>query len=250
MENAEKFTVLATEDIKRLNKEELKVYTINLSKHFAVIRDALFDEDGVLGRLSSQLAVSSRVNELLMKKLEAVERTANSNSQYARKETFEVHGFPKEIPDSMVEKTVLNIINELKDTSTPTYNANEIQACHRLKNPSKVICKMVSRKRMRDIIKSRKKLKDNDLECINNSKVFVTESLAPAFSTIDYYARHLKKKKQIHACWFFNGSYTVVVEDGGEKKRIAHVVDLESASGLSEAEIKDLCPPKRVTGSH
>ena len=87
MENAEKFTVLATEDIKRLNKEELKVYTINLSKHFAVIRDALFDEDGVLGRLSSQLAVSSRVNELLMKKLEAVERTANS-SVHARKETF------------------------------------------------------------------------------------------------------------------------------------------------------------------
>ena len=97
-------------------------------------------------------AVSTRVNELLMKKLEAVERTANSNAQYARKETFEVHGIPETVPDSKVEDVVINIMNELKDESTPNYVACEIQACHRLANRAKVICKVVSRKRMREVI--------------------------------------------------------------------------------------------------
>ena len=91
----------------------------------------MFADDGVLGKLSSQLAVSARVNELLLRrKLEAVERTASSNAQYARKETFEVHGIPEDIPDNKVEETVLNIMNELKDEKTPTYESCEIQACH------------------------------------------------------------------------------------------------------------------------
>ena len=248
MEGAANFNVLDTAAINKLNKDELKIYTVNLSKHFAIIREALFADDGVLGKLSSQLAVSARVNELLLRKLEAVERTASSNAQYARKETFEVHGIPEDIPDNKVEETVLNIMNELKDEKTPTYESCEIQACHRLQNRKKVICKMASRKRMRDIITSRKKLKDNDLKCLPVT-VYITESLAPAYSTIDYYARHLKKKKRIHACWFFNGTYIVVLEEGGEKKRIAHVLDLEHATGMSEDEIKELCPPSRVLRS-
>ena len=244
MEGAANFTVLDNASINKLNKEELKVYTVNLSKHFAIIREALFGDDGVLGKLSSQLAVSARVNELLLRKLEAVERTASSNAQYARKEPFEVHGIPEDIPDTKIEETVISIINELKVASTPDYEACESQACHRLQNRKKVICKMTSRKRMRNIIKSRKKLKDYDLECLP-VKVYITESLAPAYSTIDYYARNLKKKKHIHACWFFNGTYIVVLEEGGEKKRISHILYLEHATGLSEDEMKDLCPPSR-----
>ena len=236
MDGAANFAILDDETIKRINKEELKVYTLQLSKHFAVIRGALFDEDGVLGKLSSQLAISTRVNELLLKKLEAVERTANSNAQYARKESFEVHGISENVPDNKVEETVLEIINEIKDELTPEYEVHEIQACHRLKNPKKVICKMVSRKRMRDVIKSRKKLKDYDLECVGD-KVYISESLAPAYSTIDYYARHLKKKKKISACWFFNGTYTVVLQEGGERVRINHVLDLEAVTGMCEAAI-------------
>ena len=62
MEGAANFTVLDNASINKLNKDDLKAYTVNLSKHFATIREALFAEDSILGKLSSQLAVSARVN--------------------------------------------------------------------------------------------------------------------------------------------------------------------------------------------
>ena len=88
-------------------------------------------------------------------------------------------------------------------------------------------------------------MKDCDLEVVGKKKVYITESLAPAFSTIDFYARHLKKHNIISSCWFFNGSYTVVVEALGKKHRIGHVADLESVTGMTEADILELCPTKR-----
>ena len=55
------------------------------------------------------------------------------NSQYIRKETIEIHKFPKDFPDNEIEAKVLEIFNE-------------------------VIVKLTHRKRMRAIIKSRSKL--------------------------------------------------------------------------------------------
>ena len=247
MDSAANFEILDSSAINRLNKEELKVYTLNLSKHFSVIRDAIFAEDGIFGKLTSQLTISANVNSLLLKKLESVERTAQANAQYSRKETFEVHGIPTEVPDEDVEKAVLGIVNELKDSETPEYIAEEIHSCHRLQNPKKVICKMVSRKRMREIIQSRKKLKNTTLKCMQGS-IYISESMSPAFSLIDFYSRQLKKKNYIYSCWFFNGSYTVVKVDGGRKHRISHLADLEEVLGMSEADILSICPP-RTRGS-
>ena len=115
MDSAANFEVLDNSSIHKLKQDDLRAYTVNLSKHFSIVRNAIFAEDGIIGRLTSQLAVSAIVNSLLLKKLEAVERTALSNSQYSRKETFEVHGIPLAVPDEKVEETVINILNELKD---------------------------------------------------------------------------------------------------------------------------------------
>ena len=123
-------------------------------------------------------------------------------------------------------------------------SCQDAKACHRLANRAKVICKMVSRKRMREVIKSRKKLHDRERSIVGK-KIFSSESLPPAYSTIDFYARHRKKRNIISACWFFNGSYTVVVQQEGKKHRIGHVADLESVTGMPEEDIIDICPAKR-----
>lgn len=247
MESAEQFTILNNDAINRLDKNKLAAYTIELSKHFGAIRKALFADDGLLSKVTSQLKISTNANELLMKKLQNVERTANSNAQYSRKETFEIHGISEKVSDAKVEEKVLQIMNELKDDDTPAFKPSEIQACHRLKNREKVICKMVSRKRMRQVINSRKKLKDSKLKCGGvGEKVFISESMCPAVTQIDFYARHLKKNKVIHDCWFFNGNYNILKEEGGEKIRIAHVADLELALDMSEDKIIDLCPKKKT----
>ena len=114
---------------------------------------------GILGKLSSQLEISANLNNLLLEKLQYVERTANGNAQYARKETFEVHGLPANLPDENVEQVVLNIMNDIKADETPAYTLDDIQACHKLKDKTKAICKMVSSKRMRQVISSRTNLK-------------------------------------------------------------------------------------------
>ena len=247
MESAEQFTILNSDAINKLDKNKLAAYTIELSKHFEAIRTALFADDGLLSKITSQLEVSTKANELLMKKLQNVERTANSNAQYARKETFEIFGISEKVSDKKVEEKVLQIMNELKDEDTPAFKPSEIQACHRLKNRSKVICKMVSRKRMRQVINSRKKLKDSKLKCGGvGEKVFISESMCPAITQIDFYARHLKKNSLIHDCWFFNGNYNILKKEGGEKIRIAHVADLELALDMSEDKIIDLCPKKKA----
>ena len=247
MESAEQFNILNNDAINKLDKNKLAAYTVELSKHFEAIRNALFADDGLLNKISSQLAISTKANELLMKKLQNVERTANGNAQYSRKETFEIYGVSEKVSDSKVEEKVLQIMNELKDDDTPAFKPSEIQACHRLKNRSKVICKMVSRKRMRQVINSRKKLKNKKLKCGGvGEKVFISESMCPAVAQIDYYARHLKKNSHIHDCWFFNGNYTILMEEGGEKVRISHVADLEAAVGMAEEKIIELCPKKKA----
>ena len=52
MDSAADFQVLDSSAITKLNKEGLKSYTLSLSKHFSVIRNALFAEDGINGILS------------------------------------------------------------------------------------------------------------------------------------------------------------------------------------------------------
>ena len=246
MESAEQFAILNNDAISKLDKNKLAAYIIELSKHFEAIRNALFADDGLLKKISSQLVVSTKANELLMKKMQNVEKTANGNAQYSRKETFEIYGISEKVSDSKVEEKVLQIMNELKDDDTPAYQSSEIQAYHRLKNRSKVICKMVARKRMRQVINSRKKLKNTELKCGGvGEKVIISESMCPAFAQIDYYARHLKKNSRIFDCWFFNGNYTILMEEKGEKVRISHVADLEAAVGMAEDEIIKLCAKKK-----
>ena len=80
----------------------------------------------MIPKLQSQLEIAGRVNSLLSDRLISLEKGLNQNSQYLRKETFEIHKFPKEVPDNKIEEKVLEIINEIKGpddtppkTSTP-----------------------------------------------------------------------------------------------------------------------------------
>ena len=61
----------------------------------------------------------------------------------------------------------------------------------------------MSRKRMRNVIYSRKKLKDKDLK--NHGipgQLFIAESMAPTYKNLDWKCRQLKKDGAIKQCWF------------------------------------------------
>ena len=191
--------------------------------------------------LESQISVISAINKQLLKKITAVEKTSNSISQYSRKETIEFHGFNPDTPANEVEGKVLKIINTITDNDDIQYTAEDIQVCHKLKDRSKIICKFISRKRMRNVINNRKKLKDMNLK--NHGipgKLFINESMAPAFKEIDWRCRQLKKASLIKECWFFNGNYTLQKLDE-EKKKVSHLADILEHLGMKEEELEKIC---------
>ena len=87
--NSQEVEVLSKGQIDRLTKDELQKYANNLSKEYKKLYDRLFDENnGIIQRLESQLAVSTNINNHLVKKVIELEKASNNNAQYARKETW------------------------------------------------------------------------------------------------------------------------------------------------------------------
>ena len=83
-------------ELEKMKLKEVVNYADELGKLFVDLREELFDPVlGAVSKLRDQLAISHKVNEYLLKQLGSVEHTANSNTQYARKETLEIHGVPK-----------------------------------------------------------------------------------------------------------------------------------------------------------
>ena len=236
------FEVLADAQIEQLNKPNLQKYTRELSQAYKKMYHSLFDPDsGIIPKLESQIAIVSNTNSLLLKKLADVERTSIGNAQYSRKETIELHGFDPKVNDNEIEAKVINIVNAIKNDDEQDITADDIQACHKLKNKKNVICKFVKRKRMRAVVYNRKKMKNKDLkEQGIPGGLFIVESMAPAFRSIDWKCRMLKKAEKIKQCWFFNGSYNIQLLNE-EKKKVGHNVDLEEILLLTAEEIDAIC---------
>ena len=242
----ERADVLSKAQISLLNKNDLVKYANNLSKAYNKLFDRLFnDKTGVIPMMESQIAVIKSINDTLVKKLILVERTSNGNAQYARKETIEFHGFNPDTSVKEVEGKVLNIINSIttndNDNTTEIYTPQDIQACHKLKDKTKIICKFVSRKRMRNVVNNRKKLKGMDLSTHGiPGKLFINESMAPAYKQIDWKCRQLKKAKMIKDCWFFNGNYTLQTLDD-KKNKISHTADILELLNIQEEDLDTVC---------
>ena len=93
---------------------------------------------------------------------------------------------------------------------------------------------------MRSVVNNRRKLKGKDLKSQHvPSGLYIVESMAPAFRSLDWKCRQLRKAKIIENCWFFNGSYTILMNN--VRHKIYHDVDIQRVTMLSEAEIDKLC---------
>ena len=234
--------ILPKVDIEKMKRPELQAYAINLSTAYSNLYDTLFNpNNGVIPRLESQLAIANNTNQILLKKLIDVERISYSNAQYSRKESIELSGFDPSIPNEEIEGKVVNLLNFLKDDQESPYSKDDIQACHKVKNPKNVICKFVKRRRMRQVVNNRKKVKGKDLKNYGiPGKLFINESLSPAYKQIDWKCRQLKKGGYIKQSWFFNGKYKVELLNGNIEV-VGHSVDIEKLMSMTEDEINKVC---------
>ena len=151
-------------EINKLKLEDCRAYAKNLTKTFNSFYQHLFDPDsGVIAKLQSQLNVSQRINETLMHQLHTVERHSISNSQYARRETLELHGVPASFDDGPgLEANIISLINDIAPEAK--VKTDDLQAVHRLKKKNNVILKFSNRKKKHAVIVQKGKLKDDSVK--------------------------------------------------------------------------------------
>ena len=182
-------------ELDRLSKAKLVDYAIDLGSTLSELRHALLDPNTGLvpvlkkqaSQLESQLAISQSVNKTLLAHLARVEKTANENSQYSRRETLELHGIPDSFGENgNLEKKVIDLLNDVvgasddsasvsEDSSVPVVpgnasyaeasakpaklNIKDFHAIHRLHKRDRVIIKFTNRRVAKAVIAKKNELK-------------------------------------------------------------------------------------------
>ena len=169
--------------LKKLTKEELSNMVIDYQNKFdnmlSNINAELTSLRDRFTKMESQLLVTRRVNDNLVKQNRILERKCTANEQYSRLECLERSGIADSIPNNNLEETVLKIFNE----TGVTVNSRDVEACHRLNqkaNPKKVIIKLSKRKDVARVMNNKKKLKSMKPQNIglrSGCKVYINESL-------------------------------------------------------------------------
>ena len=229
-------------EIERLKLAEAKAYAKDLTKQFKKMYDHLFNEnDGVIPKLQSQLAVSQRINERFLSQLNDVEKQTTSNAQYARRETLELHGVPDSFNDNEeLEAKVVNLLNDIAPDANVA--AKDLHAVHRLKKRQNVIIKFVSRKTQHAVITKKAKLKDDDVKRRHgiSGGIYLNESMCGQVKYLFYLCKLLKNENKIAYYTFFNGSIRAKKDEEGPKHTIGHISDLVKLTGMGKDEIEQL----------
>ena len=162
--------------------------------------------------------------ELLENKAIIAETVNNNIEQYGRRNNIEITGIPDSVSKENFEKTVIEVCNKLNMEITE----KDIEACHRIgaAKPKKTICRFVNRKNVKNLLYSRKKLKDLDVG-LGTARLNVNENLTNYNSKLAYNCRKLKRKKLINKCFTIDGNVYLQRTEGERSKKISHMTTLE-----------------------
>ena len=84
-----------------------------------------------------------------------MKKRTHQADQYSRRECLEIAGIPSEVNNRCLEKFIFDEIFRKLDLNI---NACDVSACHRLKNSSRVIMKLVNQKVAEAIVANKFKL--------------------------------------------------------------------------------------------
>ena len=218
--------------LKKLSKEELSNMVIDYQSKFdnmlSHINAELTSVRDRLTKMESQLSVTRRVNDNLLKQNHILERKCAANEHYSRRECLELSGIPDSIPNNNLEETVLKIFNE----TGVTVNTRDVEACHRLNqkaNPKKVIIKLSKRKDVARVMNNKKKLKSMKPQNIglpSGCKIYINESLCKYYKYLWWKCKLLQTRGSIQSFWVTNGSIRIRHQND-EVTSVTHIEDLE-----------------------
>ena len=178
-------------------------------------------------KVYSELQQCKSFNSHLLDRIIQLEHNAVTNSQYSRRETFEVNPVPAEIQDDVLEASVCKGLSLTGVTVAP----EDLHACHRMKRLDRVIIKCKCRKQKQSAMYKRKNLGTKSQELSNlkfSGRLFVSESMSIENQRLAYKCRQLKSAGKIHSTWFFNNIVNVKLTEHGRIHKIFHVTDIEN----------------------
>ena len=227
----------SSNEIKNLSNGDAINYSLKITQAYTKLLDVLFDEDqGIIVRQQKQMEAQAATNKLLISKIGKLEKQQIRSDQYSRKETIEMKGINPELPGREVEKKVLEVLNSIKSETDQPFTPEDIHDCHKLKNKKIVICKFVSRRRMRANI--------NNRSIGIRDKLVIYESPTHHFKNLNWRYNQLKKAGIIKDCLFYNGKYKIVKPDAAPDPTpdiVDDISDVSSVTGVPVDDITQIC---------
>ena len=218
--------------LKKLSKEELSNMVIDYQSKFdnmlSHINAELTSVRDRLTKMESQLSVTRRVNDNLLKQNRILERKCAANEHYSRRECLELSGIPDSIPNNNLEETVLKIFNE----TGVTVNSRDVEACHcrnQKSNPKKVIIKLSKRKDVVRVINNKKKFKNKKPQNIglpSGCKICINENLCKYHKCLWWKCKLLQTCDSIQSFWVTNGSIRIKHQND-EVTSVTHIEDFD-----------------------
>ena len=172
---------------------------------------------------------------LISKRVEMLERSMVSSTQYQRRENIEIHGVPESVTDDELEGTCLDLLNEI---GCGIISPSQVHACHRLKNKSNTITRFVNRKHADKALHNRAKLKDIDKQKlkVGNANIYINENLCRPMQYLHYKIRQAHKLKQIFSYNVWKGKLSIKMLEDSPETKIAHIDDLIDIGLASEED--------------
>jgi len=210
-------------EIRKLNKDKLLEYALELTENFKVIAQKCED----FGKRITALEASSTTPSTSPKQLDrlvAAERDNLNNGQYLRRRQLEIWNLSSDSTDASDLKKEAA---ELLSLTGVAVAAADIDVCHKLKKEGKIIMEFRHRDQRDRVVRARKHLKNmkHELEKKKCPKISVVESMCPEYKRLDYICRQLKNRGKVENTWFFNRKL-YIADAEGSKSLITHINDL------------------------
>ena len=154
-----------------------------------------------------------------------IEKRLAEQEQYTRRECVELVGLPENIDGGDLENAVIDAFEE----AGVRLEKRDFHAVHRLRNKKVVIAKLVNRRDATVILRNKKKLRElnNDAKKkLKSNKIYVNESLCPAYRRILGKCNALAKKGKLVSFFTINGKIKIKITAEGRPIEITHEVDL------------------------
>ena len=172
-----------------------------------------------------------------------IERRLAEQEQYTRRECVDIVGLPENLKGEELEAAVANVF----EVAGVPMEKCDFHAIHRLRNTRVVIAKVCNRRDAIAILRNKKKLCELSQEGkkkLKSQKIYVNESLCPAYKRVLGKCNALLKKKYVDAFYTINGKVKIKYgcRNGQETTEISHEKDL--------IEVFSICIMRAVDEEH